>query len=171
MYDGNKSSSEGIDLEFEKKEIKYIVSIKSGPSWGNSSQVKKMKENFRKAKRILGANVGKSRSVVAVNGCCYGKDKKPDKGDYLKLCGQDFWQFISGNENLYTQIVEPLGHESKERNDRFHEEYAKIVNKFSLEFMKLFCDPHGAINWESIIRFNSGNKVAHSTISRFSEAP
>ena len=53
VYGGTKSSAEGIDLEFTKDSIKYIVSIKSGPNWGNSSQVKKMCDNFAKAKRIL----------------------------------------------------------------------------------------------------------------------
>ncbi|MBN2893444.1 MAG: hypothetical protein JXL97_16340 [Bacteroidales bacterium] len=32
VYGGRKSSAEGIDLEFENEEIKYIVSIKSGPN-------------------------------------------------------------------------------------------------------------------------------------------
>ena len=35
VYGGSKSSAEGIDLEFEKDSIRYIVSIKSGPNWGN----------------------------------------------------------------------------------------------------------------------------------------
>ena len=138
VYHGNKSSAEGIDLEFEKNSAKYIVSIKSGPNWGNSSQIKKMKDNFRKAKRILGTNIASSINVIAVNGCCYGKDNTPDKGEYLKLCGQRFWAFISGKENLYTEIIEPLGHQAKEKNDQFLEEYAKVVNKFSLEFMEMF---------------------------------
>jgi DNA modification methylase len=33
--------------------------------------------------------------------------------DYLKLCGQEFWEFISGNINLYVEIVEPLGRMEK----------------------------------------------------------
>ena len=38
-YAGRKSAAEGIDLEFEKDAILYIVSLKSGPNWGNSSQI------------------------------------------------------------------------------------------------------------------------------------
>jgi anthranilate/para-aminobenzoate synthase component II len=72
VYRGHKSSAEGIDLEFTKKGVTYIVSIKSGPNWGNASQIRRMIDNFRKAKRILGTNVGR-QNVVAVNGCCYGK--------------------------------------------------------------------------------------------------
>ncbi len=154
VYGGQKSSAEGIDLEFEKDNIRYIVSIKSGPNWGNSSQVAKLRDNFRKAKRILGTNVS-SANVVAVNGCCYGKNQKPDKGDYLKLCGQKFWEFISGDDDLYTDIVEPLGHRAQERNEQFMKEYAKVVNRFTAEFIGTFCDTEGNMLWAEIVKFNS----------------
>ena len=36
VFAGKKSSAEGIDLEFERDGICFIVSIKSGPNWGNS---------------------------------------------------------------------------------------------------------------------------------------
>ena len=62
------------------------------------------------------------------------------------------------SRELYTEIVEPLGHKAKEKNDQFLEEYAKVVNKFSLEFMEMFCDSTGAIHWEKVIQFNSGKK-------------
>ena len=155
VYEGNKSSAEGIDLELDKDNTKYIVSIKSGPNWGNSGQINKMRDNFRKAKRILGTNMASSPNVIAVNGCCYGKEISPNKGDYLKYCGQQFWSFISGNESLYTDIIEPLGYKAKDKNEQFMEEYSKVVNKFSLEFIKMFCDTTGAIQWDKVIQFNS----------------
>lgn len=153
IYGGRKSSAEGIDLEFEKENIKYIVTIKSGPNWGNSGQINKMRTDFKKAKKILGTNAPKM-NIVAVNGCCYGRDNQPDKGDYLKYCGQKFWEFISGNENLYIQIIEPLGHKAKERNKEFVESYTVLINKFTFEFAKDFVE-NGKINWEAIVRFNS----------------
>lgn len=42
VYGGWKSSTEGIDLEFDNDGIRYIVNIKSGPNWGNHSQIKRM---------------------------------------------------------------------------------------------------------------------------------
>lgn len=155
VYGGKKSSSEGIDLEFSKDNITYIVSIKSGPNWGNSRQVARMKDDFKRAKRILGTNTS-ALKVVAVNGCCYGKDNKPDKSDYLKLCGQRFWEFISGDENLYTEIIEPLGYKAKERNEEFTEEYSKVINRFTLEFVTEYCDTTGSILWKKLVKFNSG---------------
>jgi len=156
-YNGTKSSAEGIDLEFEKDAVRYIVSIKSGPNWGNSGQVKKMKDNFRKAKRILRTNVS-ATNVVSINGCCYGKDDSPDKGEYLKLCGQRFWEFISGDQDLYLNIIEPVGHEAKRNNEFFVKEYAKVLNKFTREFSESFCEESGEIDWEKLVKFNSAKK-------------
>lgn len=154
IYNGKKSSAEGIDLEFTKDGIYYLVSIKSGPNWGNSRSIPKMKDDFLKTIRILRTNNPKIH-VIAVNGCCYGKDNKPEKGNYQKLCGQRFWEFISGDERLYTDIIEPLGHKAKNRNEIFLESYAQIINKFTLEFMNDFC-VDGKIDWKKLVRFNSG---------------
>ena len=158
VYGGRKSSAEGIDLELQKDGTIYLVSIKSGPNWGNSRQIAKMKDDFKKAKRILGTNT-KGIRVVAVNGCCYGKDDNPDKGDYLKLCGQRFWEFVSGNENLFTHIIEPIGHKAKEKNEEFMIEYAKVINKFTLEFSNEYCSKTGEILWPELVKFNSGKKL------------
>jgi len=153
IYNGKKSSAEGIDLEFEKDNIKYIVSIKSGPNWGNSGQIKKMIDNFKKSKKILRSN-NPNLNIIAINGCCYGKEKNYDKGDYFKYSGQRFWEFLSGNKNLYTDIIEPLGFEAKKRNEEFIEEYYKLINNFTADFLNIFCTK-GKIEWEKLVKFNS----------------
>ncbi|MDR1161169.1 MAG: cytosolic protein [Tannerellaceae bacterium] len=155
VYNGWKSGITGIDLEFDKENIRYIVTIKSGPNWGNSSQVSKMKADFITAKKTLRTS-GSGLIIYAVNGCCYGKENKPDKGDYFKYCGQAFWTFISGMENLYTDIIEPLGYKAKEQNDVFLASYARMINKFTKEFTHDFCDDTGQINWKKLVEFNSG---------------
>ncbi len=155
-FGGRKSAAEGVDLELEKDHTLYIVSIKSGPNWGNSSQIKRMLDNFSKAKRILRTN-RPILNITAVNGCCYGRDQKPDKGSYWKLCGQDFWTFISGNENLYLDIIEPLGYQAKQKNEEFLIGYAQIVNRFTSELIADFCED-GLINWMKLVQFSSSNR-------------
>ncbi len=83
--------------------------------------------------------------------------KKPDKVDYMKFCGQEFWEFISGDNRLFVDIVEPLGYQAKERNDQFYTEYSRILNIFTQEFMDDFCDD-GRINWGDLVQFNSGKR-------------
>lgn len=156
MYGGWKSGIKGIDLEFDKDGIRYIVNIKSGPNWGNAAQISKMVEDFKSAKKTL--RTSKSElNVVAVNGCCYGKDKKPDKGDYYKYCGQKFWTFISGSDSLYIDLIEPLGFEAKKKNDDYLKLYSMQINKFTREFIEQFCDLSGEIDWKIILRTNSGS--------------
>ena len=152
QVNGGEKSTEhiGIDLEFERDGIYYIVKIKSGPSWGNSSQIKKMKDNFKAAKLQL-----KDKNVVADNGCCYGKDNRPDKGDYLKLCGQRFWTFISGSETLYIDIIEPFGYKAREKDNAFIDAYAPIINRLTAEFSRDFCDADYRVDWKKLIEFNS----------------
>ncbi len=156
VYRGKKSLAEGLDIEFEKKGVIYIVAVKSGTNWGNSSQVAKMKENFRKAKQRLRTNA-KRIPVEAINGCCYGRVAKTDKGEYQKIAGQHFWEFISDNPNLYTDIIEPLGHRAKKRNEDFDEAYARMLNIFTAQFFIEFCKD-GTIDWEKLVKYNSGKE-------------
>jgi hypothetical protein len=159
VYSGWKSGIKGIDLEFDKDGVRYIISIKSGPNWGNSSQTEKMINNFNTAKRTLRTSRSEL-NIVCINGCCYGKDNNPDKGSYYKYCGQVFWEFIGGNENIYTDIIEPLGHMAKNRNDDYMVKYSQMVNRFTKEFVELFCDNNGNIDWNELVKFNSGKKTA-----------
>lgn len=156
VYGGKKSTAEGLDLEFEKKKVIYVVAVKSGTNWGNSSQVTKMKENFRKAKQRLRTNA-KKRPVEAINGCCYGRVDKTDKGEYQKIAGQEFWEFISGNTDLYTEIIRPLAYKAREKNQEYQLEYARQVNIFTQQFANEFC-VDGNIDWNKIVKFNSGKE-------------
>lgn len=154
VYDGRKSGIPNIDLEFDSNAIRYIITIKSGPSWGNSSQIAKLASDFRTAKKTLRTS-NTQLNIIAINGCCYGKDNNPDKGDYYKYCGQRFWEFISGDANLFTELIEPLGHKAKERNDDFIQSYSLMINKFTKEFISEFCKDNGEIDWDKLVRFNS----------------
>jgi hypothetical protein len=163
VYQGRKSGIPGIDLEFDKDEVRYIITIKSGPNWGNSRQVAGLLSDFKTAKRTLRTSNSKL-NVVAINGCCYGRNKNQDRGDYFKYCGQKFWEFISGDSQLYTKLIEPLGHQAKEKNEEFLESYARMINKFTKEFTDTFCKDDGSIDWQKLVEFNSAvtRKVARS---------
>jgi hypothetical protein len=151
-----KSSTTGLDIEMDKDGVRYFVAVKSGPSWANSDQLKKMKDNFRVAARVYRQN-NDALPVRCVNGCCYGKqsEKSEDKGDYLKLCGQRFWQFISDDPEFYVKIVVPVGHKAKERNAEFLAQYELVVDAFTDLFRKHFCDAENRIMWDALVRHSS----------------
>jgi hypothetical protein len=103
--------------------------------------------------------------IEAVNGCCYGRDDKPEKTGYQKLCGERFWHFNSGDPNLYLEIIQPLGHQAKQRNDEFQEKYARIQTEFTEQFINNYCDDY-AIDWNKILKLNSGKDNQTSKIAR-----
>lgn len=158
VYSGYKSGITGIDLEFDNNGVRNIITIKSGPNWGNSSQIVKMITDFKTAKKALRTS-NSNLNIIAINGCCYGKDNKPDKGDYFKYCGQRFWEFISGDKNLYINIIEPLGYKAKEKNDEFINSYSQMINKFTKEFTIEFCKESGEIDWEKLVKHNSESNI------------
>lgn len=152
---GKKSAATGIDLEFIENSIYHLVSIKSGPNWGNSSQQRKQQSDFQTAVKVLKQSK-RSLNVQPVLGICYGKSKDSYNKGYLKVVGQSFWYFISKNKELYTDIIEPIKYRAKHHNDEFKKRKSQIINLFTDEFLERFCT-NGVINWKELVEFNSGN--------------
>lgn len=153
---GHKSAAPGVDLEFVNKAIYYLVSVKSGPNWGNSSQQSKLAEDLQKATtRVKQSRHG--ANVQPVLGICYGRTRTNYLRGYLKVVGQNFWYLISDNEDLYADIIEPIGYRAKQHNDAFDAEKGRLTNRFTREFIDSFCGENGAIDWVKLVEFNSGN--------------
>jgi hypothetical protein len=100
----------------------------------------------------------RSSNIQPVLGICYGKTKTTFLRGYMKIVGQNFWYLISENQNLYTEIVEPIGYRAREHNEDFAKKKAGIINMFAMEFIPKFCDPsNGYIDWVKLVQLNSGN--------------
>src|SRR5579871_6725480 len=123
-FHGQKSSAPGIDLEFTRDGVRYLVAVKSGPNWGNKDQHSSLRVNFRNAIKILRQSP-RIANVQAILGTCYGKSKTVDNGEYIRICGQQFWEFISGESNLYIDLIKPLGYEAKKHNENYEVEKNK----------------------------------------------
>lgn len=154
---GHKSTAQGVDLEFFNNDTHYVVSIKSGPNWGNSSQQSKLEQDLQTATARL-KQARRNLNVQSVLGICYGKTKTAFIRGYMKIVGQNFWYFISENLNLYTDIIEPIGHRAREHNESFEKERDKIISRFSIEMGNTFFDAKtGELDWVKLVQYNSGN--------------
>ncbi len=160
VYDGRKAGVEGIDLDFDRDGTRYLVSIKSGPKWGNDSQIKKLIDQFDTARGRLSTS-GSRVNIVCVNGCCYGrstpKSEYKKKGNYYKMCGQRFWELISGDESLYLELINPLSKNAEAKNNEFKESYGNLINRLTKEFLEVFCNNDGQIDWDKLVKFNSAS--------------
>ncbi len=154
---GRKSSATGIDLEFDDQESRYLVSIKSGPNWGNSSQHRRLMGDFQTALTVQ--RQGKQRFYLqAILGICYGNSIDSDNGVYVTKMGQSFWALISGDADLYAELIEPIGYNAKQHNDQFRTGKIALQNRLVQEFNVDFCLTDGAIDWQKLVRFNSQNR-------------
>lgn len=117
---GRKSSTEGIDLEYndDTNNTRTIVQIKSGPNWGNASQHKALELSFKKAQRVLrqgGSGGGENNTsnnllnIRCIEGCCYGKSTLKDKGSHIQMIGSVFWEEISGWRGTADAVLAILG--------------------------------------------------------------
>ncbi len=86
---GRKSPATGIDLEFERKDTRYLVSIKSGPNWGNNDQKRRLVQNFEQAVRVLQQGDATTH-VQPVLGICYGRARTTQLRNYIKYEDQSF---------------------------------------------------------------------------------
>ena len=153
-YGGYKSIAKGVDLEFSKGQDRYIVAIKSGPNWCNSTQIKSMERDFSNAKRLIRQG-NRTVNVIPVNGCCYGKDSKPDKGRYFKYCGQDFWELISGRDDFYKRILELVDEVLRHHTQKFSLQYEIAITRLTNQFIQEFCTEDGSIDWNKWLDFVS----------------
>lgn len=156
-FGGHKSAATGVDLEFTSDGWHYLVSIKSGPNWGNASQHDKLGLDLQRALNTY--RQGKRTQADAVLGICYGRTRttRHRKFGYLKLVGQNFWTFVSGNRELYKEIIEPVGYRAREHNEQYKHEADALTNRLVKQFIDLFCDERGVIDWHKLIEANSGN--------------
>ena len=152
-----KSAASSVDLEYDDNGHFYLMTIKSGLNWGNSNQWKDLVKDLNTAIRVLKQN-SRTKEVTCILGVCYGKAKRTTRrGIINQICGQQFWHFISGQNDFYKEIVEPLGYRAKEHNVAFEKSKASLIQKFVAEFTRDYCDQDGNILWDEILRFNSRN--------------
>ncbi len=153
---GHKSGATGIDLEFDDDGCHYFVSIKSGSNWGNNAQQTEQENNFSSAVKVYKQRMGQKTHVDAILGICYGKTRTNRVRGALKLVGQNFWTFISGDKDLYKEIIEPIGYKAKEHNEEYFLALGALTNRLVGEFIEKYC-VDGQINWDLRVNKTCGN--------------
>lgn len=167
---GYKSGIKGIDLEFTKDKTRYLVTIKSGPYWANSGQKAALKNNFKTASQILRTSGGlRNGHITCIEGCCYGNSEtKILKDNHYKLCGQDFWTFISnGNKQLYLEILEEIGFETEKNKALLNELVEQKKIQLIQDFKKKYSDSDNKILWDKLLIDTSGSRSDFSEYFSF----
>lgn len=153
---GQKAVTEGVDITVDKDNTIYSIAVKSGPSVFNADSRKRQEQNFQAAqKRAQQAR----KAFLPVVGYGYGKKniKPGHEKFYLELAGKDFWQWLTGDADFYTKMVTFMGTNPDSYAKEFEDAYNKAENRLVREFTINYCKEDGSIDWDALIRFNSGD--------------
>lgn len=154
---GQKALAEGVDIMVERDNTIYAIAVKSGTSVFNADSRKKQEQNFMAASKL--AQQAKKR-FVAMIGYSYGKKKASSRGlpkFYSELAGKEFWTELTGDEEFYIKLIRLMDRLPEKYVEDFDEAYQKAANRLVKEFTIEFCYDDGGIDWEKLVRFNSGD--------------
>jgi hypothetical protein len=152
---GRVSEGGGIDVTIETEKAYKAISVKSGPNIFNSSQAKRMNDEFMELRSRM---YKLHKRFDALLGHCYGRKRSEpnSKRIYRVRSGQDFWEELTGDPEFYIKLIRLMGNHPAKHRVRFDKEWAKAVNRFDKELLNEFLDGDGNIDWEKLVRFNSG---------------
>lgn len=131
------------------------IAVKSGVNVFNAASKRKQDDNFATLrKRLLKLH----RHFDPVVGYCYGKKSSNGRSSFQfrELAGQEFWALLTEEQDFYLRIVELMKNKPAAHAIAFKEEFDKAKNKFSKEFLDDFSLDDGSIDWNKLVKFNSG---------------
>lgn len=154
---GTVSPSEGVDVAVETDTVYKAFSIKSGPNIFNASQSKRQDDEFNSLRHRL-HKIHKQFDPIL--GHCYGRRASSRRGkrSYRVISGQALWEELTGDPDYYIKLIELMRDYPYEHRKKFELEWASAANRFVKEFVDNFNNPDGTINWEKLLRYNSGKE-------------
>lgn len=153
---GVVSPSEGVDIAIETDDRYMAVAVKSGPNPYNASQVKRQSDEFETLRRRL---TKLRKQFDPVLGHSYGKKQTAATKTkvYRDISGQKFWAELTGDSEFYIKLIRLMEDDVIEKRSReYHTEYMKARTVYIREFTNDFCYEDGTIDWEKLVKFNSG---------------
>jgi site-specific DNA-methyltransferase (cytosine-N4-specific) len=72
----------------------------------------------------------------------------------VPTAGQDFWNFISGDDELYREIIVPIDQEARQKDEAFKLAYAAKINEMTQDFVNNFMT-NNQIDWIKLVDYVS----------------
>lgn len=157
---GQVGGGEGVDVLRENETTVTVISVKSGPNWGNADQWKRQKQNFESLRHRLQKLHKRFDPVL---GYGYGRrntDSTPSR-NYRQRSGQAFWEELTGDPDFYLKLIRLMKDYPQKHRKLYQTEWNKAVNRFEREFLNNFSTPAGEIDWEKFVEFNSSKDRLH----------
>lgn len=151
---GMKTGSTGVDIEYVSANTHTAIAVKSATNAQNSSAQNKQNAEFIKINQTVRAT---GKAFDAIIGYSYGRATGAPEGKiYRRLAGQAFWQELSGDSEFYLKILSAMKDYPTVHRKEYDVERTKLSNRLVQGFSLNFINSDGQIDWEKLLRFNSG---------------
>ena len=75
---------------------------------------------------------------------------------YTELAGKEFWEELTGDSEFYIKLIRYMDKLPEKYVEDFDISYQKAANRLVKEFTQEFCLDDGGIDWEKLVKVNSG---------------
>jgi len=151
---GIKTGSTGVDIEYVSTTTHTAIAVKSATNAQNSSAQNKQNAEFIRINQTVRA---RGRAFDAIIGYCYGRASGTPQGKiYRRLAGQAFWEELSGDSQFYMKILQAMKDLPTAHRKEYDAERTKLANRLTQGFGLNFVTSDGQIDWDKLLRFNSG---------------
>jgi len=75
---------------------------------------------------------------------------------YRIRSGQVFWEELTGDPDFYLKLISLMHDYPVRHRIEFEKEWGKALNRFEHDFLINFGNDDGSIDWEKLLRYNSG---------------
>jgi hypothetical protein len=151
---GFKSKEECTDLEWNVDEKKHYRGWKSSPKWCNADQ--KRAVNTKENSLSMNKDFGSFKVLTS-----YGKTANRRKNNgFVQLSGQDAWQEISGDKELYNKVMIGVQLNDKIIRQFLENIYISDMDKSIKWFIQNFTNKDKTINFIKVNNYvSSRNKI------------
>lgn len=153
---GVVASCEGADIAIETDDKYLAISVKSGPNPFNSSQKKRQNDEFSELRSRM---TKLKKQFDAMLGHCYGTARSEASKNkiYRDRSGQEFWYELTGDKDFYIKLITMMNDKIiTEHKEEYQVAWDMARNRYLKELLNDFCYDDGKINWEKLLKFNSG---------------
>jgi hypothetical protein len=156
---GSGSGVAGADIEVTENGRRHFVQVKSGPDTAN-------KDIAQNIAALLNSARQRDHQAICVLGVCYGRPDQisgiakvelQSRGVNLKV-GREFWEFISGDPNCLTEVLELAGEAAKGRvagKASFADRVENKVQELTQEFETRYGNSLDDETWARFLADNS----------------
>ncbi|UYV50704.1 PmeII family type II restriction endonuclease [Priestia megaterium] len=164
---GHVAETEGVDVIVEDEHVYKAFAVKSGTNVFNADSRKKQADNFNSLRKRVAK---RKKFFDAIVGYGYGrKETAINKQGFREVAGQAFWEELTGDSEFYLKIISVMGDRPQQHLVEYRKAFDAAVNRFTKEFINDFCNEDGAINWEKIVKFNSGRACKQLIVTPISK--